>query len=279
MSTTGDCAAATPPLRSGSFYLSRRRTRRWRRPGAPSELVARALDAASCVLFLNTDALGPAARDVAAGLARHEPARGPPRRPPRRPPHLSAGLAPADLGVVTFYRSQLALLRQSLHRGAGRDGVELHTADRLPGPRQVRPCWSASCGGQRRRRAVGDLLRDWRRVNVAVTRARSKLVMVGSARTLAAGGGEGEGAEVLRSLVALCRERGWMVDLRQGEMDGLLGVEWTQGGSTAASSEVREGVDVDQRMGLKRPGRVCRAGEKAVVGKRPILKDILNEVT
>jgi hypothetical protein len=33
---------------------------------------------------------------------------------------------------------------------------------------------------------VGDLLRDWRRINVAVTRAELKLVLVGSARTLSA---------------------------------------------------------------------------------------------
>ena len=34
-------------------------------------------------------------------------------------------------------------------------------------------------GGQ-----AGDLLRDWRRVNVAVTRARRKLIVVGSERVL-----------------------------------------------------------------------------------------------
>lgn len=33
---------------------------------------------------------------------------------------------------------------------------------------------------------VGDLLRDWRRINVAVTRAELKLVMFGSQSTLAA---------------------------------------------------------------------------------------------
>ncbi len=35
-------------------------------------------------------------------------------------------------------------------------------------------------------RQVGELLGDWRRVNVAVTRARSKLVMLGAAPTLRA---------------------------------------------------------------------------------------------
>jgi DNA replication ATP-dependent helicase Dna2 len=31
---------------------------------------------------------------------------------------------------------------------------------------------------------VGDLLKDWRRVNVAITRAKTKMIFVGSASTL-----------------------------------------------------------------------------------------------
>jgi DNA replication ATP-dependent helicase Dna2 len=244
--------------------------------GAAAGLAARVLDAASCVLFLNTDGLGAGALDVAAGPRITNPLEA--RLTARLVTLLlSAGLAPADLGIVTFYRSQLALLRQSLHRGPERD-VELHTADRFQGRDKEAVLVSfvrSNAGG-----VVGDLLRDWRRVNVAVTRARSKLVMLGSARTLAAGGGEGEGAEVLRSLVALCRERGWMVDLRLAEVDALCGPEWaTQAGSTGASGEVGGKAEVDQWTGLKRPGRVCRVGEKAVVGNRPVLKDILNDVT
>ena len=33
---------------------------------------------------------------------------------------------------------------------------------------------------------VGDLLRDWRRINVAVTRAELKLILIGSSATLGA---------------------------------------------------------------------------------------------
>lgn len=275
-------------LRCGNEAVAERKLRlplaheALRAVGAPStapqpgcELAARVLDAASCVLFLNTDFLGPSAQDVTAGPRITNPLEA--NLTARLVTLLlSAGLAPADLGIVTFYRSQLALLRQTLpHRGAAL-GVELHTADRFQGrdKEAVLVSFVRSNGSG----VVGDLLRDWRRVNVAVTRARSKLIMVGSARTLAAGGGDGEGAEVLRSLVRLCKERGWMVDLSPREMDGLLGVEWTQGVSTAASGEVRE-ARFDERTGLKRPGKVCKVGERAVVGSRPILKDILNDVT
>ncbi len=35
---------------------------------------------------------------------------------------------------------------------------------------------------------IGELLNDWRRINVALTRAKHKLVFVGSRRTLSQGG-------------------------------------------------------------------------------------------
>ena len=56
---------------------------------------------------------------------------------------------------------------------------------------------------------VGGLLQDWRRVNVALTRARHKLVMVGSSHTLCH-------APLLARLLALLQERGWVLNLQVG---------------------------------------------------------------
>jgi DNA replication ATP-dependent helicase Dna2 len=53
---------------------------------------------------------------------------------------------------------------------------------------------------------AGQLLADWQRLNVALTRARVKLLVVGSARTLA-------GVPLLARLVGMAREGGWLVQL------------------------------------------------------------------
>ena len=53
---------------------------------------------------------------------------------------------------------------------------------------------------------VGTLLHDWRRVNVALTRARHKLVLVGSETTL-------KHLPLLVSLLQLLQERAWVVEL------------------------------------------------------------------
>ena len=53
---------------------------------------------------------------------------------------------------------------------------------------------------------MGTLLHDWRRINVALTRARHKLVLVGSEETL-------RHAPLLAALLQLLREKEWTVEL------------------------------------------------------------------
>lgn len=53
---------------------------------------------------------------------------------------------------------------------------------------------------------VGQLLADWRRLNVALTRAQAKLVVLGSRSTL-------QHAPVTAALFELARDRGWALDL------------------------------------------------------------------
>jgi hypothetical protein len=53
---------------------------------------------------------------------------------------------------------------------------------------------------------VGELLRDRSRINVALTRARSKLVLLGCARTL-------KSSPVLAEVTELMQERGWIYEL------------------------------------------------------------------
>lgn len=54
--------------------------------------------------------------------------------------------------------------------------------------------------------AAGKLLSDWRRVNVALTRAQRKLVLIGSASTLSS-------VPLFEKLLALVRSRDWLLEL------------------------------------------------------------------
>lgn len=67
----------------------------------------------------------------------------------------------------------------------------------------------ANAGGH-----LGELLGDWRRVNVALTRAKHKLVLVGSRRTLAHN-------RLFQVLFAAMAERAWVVPLPPTALESL----------------------------------------------------------
>jgi len=139
---------------------------------------------------------------------------------------IVVGVPAREIGVVTHYRSQLALLRHTL-RGlvAGGDAVvgdvEMHTADRFQG--RDKSVVILSLVRSNEQRSIGELLKDWRRVNVAFTRAKRKLLVVGSRSTLG-GSGNGNAAggdeEMLARFVRLMEERDWVYDLRKDALDG-----------------------------------------------------------
>lgn len=120
---------------------------------------------------------------------------------------LKLGVPGKDIGAITLYRSQLALMRQLFKVvGIGAD-VEIDSADRFQG--RDKECIILSMVRSNEAGIVGDLLKDWRRVNVALTRARSKLIVLGSRRTLV-------NNELLAKFMTLVDRNGWAVDLPYG---------------------------------------------------------------
>uniref|UniRef100_A0A3B4GFA3 DNA replication ATP-dependent helicase/nuclease DNA2 n=1 Tax=Pundamilia nyererei TaxID=303518 RepID=A0A3B4GFA3_9CICH len=90
---------------------------------------------------------------------------------------IKAGCKPSDIGVIAPYRQQLKTILALLQSPAF-TGVEVNTVDRYQGRDKSLIILSFV------RSTLGELLKDWRRLNVAITRAKHKLLMVGSATTL-----------------------------------------------------------------------------------------------
>ncbi|KAF6257941.1 AAA domain-containing protein [Scenedesmus sp. NREL 46B-D3] len=105
------------------------------------------------------------------------------------------GVPGSDITLVSPYKAQVRACRSSVlsghtgcwgtRRQGGLAGVEVLTIDRCQG--RDKPVLLLSFVRSNHRGAVGTLLADWQRLNVAVTRAKVLLVMVGSARTLRGG--------------------------------------------------------------------------------------------
>lgn len=91
----------------------------------------------------------------------------------------TCGVPESSIGVLTVYRAQLRLLNSML---SSRRDVEKLTADRFQG--RDKDCVVISLVRSNSANQIGELLQDWRRINVAFTRAKSKLIIIGSRKTL-----------------------------------------------------------------------------------------------
>ena len=99
-------------------------------PSSSSCHLTQILSPSTRVLFLNTDSIGPLAAELSHGNRTTNPLEA---VLTTQITHLllSAGLPATDLGIITFYRSQLALLRS--HLRSLTPSLELHTADKFQG--------------------------------------------------------------------------------------------------------------------------------------------------
>lgn len=177
---------------------------------------------------------------------------------------LSCGVDANSIGVISVYRSQLKLIQHLLR---GRPAVEMHTADKFQG--RDKDVIIISLVRSNDQNNVGELLRDWRRINVAFTRARTKLIILGSKTTLASN-------ELLKKFVALMENRpNWEYQLPSGAhfmhgeafgCIGLLPLEEVDTNVVAAPKRTSP-AKVNGKIGLL---------EKKIIGHRSVLGDIMN---
>ncbi|KDR70214.1 hypothetical protein GALMADRAFT_76567, partial [Galerina marginata CBS 339.88] len=117
---------------------------------------------------------------------------------------LQCGVQEAQIGIISLYRQQVKLLQHLLQ---ARAGVEVLTADKSQG--RDKDCVIVSLVRSNEEGHIGDLVKDWRRMNVSFTRARSKLVIFGSRKTL-------ERDPLLAQFFGLMEGQGWVVRLPPG---------------------------------------------------------------
>ena len=79
--------------------------------------------------------------------------------------------------------------------------IECNTADKYQG--RDKDCIIVSLVRSNLQDNIGDLLTDWRRVNVCLTRAKTKLIVIGSVRSI-------NSIPIWRELTDLCKSNQWL---------------------------------------------------------------------
>lgn len=181
------------------------------------------------VVFLNTDAMGQATEESSSNAQNGMSGR-------RRMENVGeaqviAGLvaslvlgsiSPEEIAVISPFRSQVAIIRQelakiaSVYQGGKADwihAIEVSTIDKYQGKdKDVILVSFVRCNKEKH---VGELLLDWRRINVAITRAKQKLILIGSLRTLSGG------SALFYVLASVIEEHGWGYELPPDAVETL----------------------------------------------------------
>ena len=142
----------------------------------------------------------------------------------------------------------------------------MHTADKFQG--RDKECIIISLVRSNTDGNIGDLLKDWRRINVAFTRARSKLIILGSKSTLS-------GNDLLKKFVDLMEENQWIYDLPVNAH--LSHTIQTPSSPVKRERTSNENAQENTFRGQKKPKTGTMQG-RVLFAKRPVLKDIANDL-
>ncbi len=177
-------------------------------------------------------------------------------------------VAPESIGVLSVYREQLKVLNEMLGQ---HKGLQIMTADKFQGT--DKECVIISLVRSNDKHLVGDLLRDWRRLNVAITRAKSKLIIVGSKKTL-------ETLEMLKTFLNVIKENDWLYQLPPNalELYKVLNLSPVlaspKGSRTLKSQKTNKQNSIDKKLVPR-----YRPSPESLLKKHPIIDNIMKEST
>ena len=118
---------------------------------------------------------------------------------------LQCDMKPTDIGVCSVYRSQVYNIRQWISSSL----VEVDTVDRFQG--RDKSVIVVSMVRNNLQGQVGQLLKGFRRLNVAFTRAKAKLIIVGASATLRHG-------EHTNKMLQILESRDWIIKVPAEEL-------------------------------------------------------------
>jgi len=196
---------------------------------------------------------------------------------------ISGGIAESDIGIISVLRAQLRVLSRLL---ASRPSLDIHTVDRYQG--KDKDCVIVSLVRSNAEQHVGELLKDWRRINVAFTRAKKKLIVIGSRKTL-------QGSEVFEQFLRLMERQDWVLrlGLAAHHLHPLLARPGLSLQQTTVDVKVEEGEEEEEdkenikvrvkkeeeaAAAVKQEPKVARASAESILKRMPTVKAILNSM-
>ncbi|CAG8477198.1 11131_t:CDS:2 [Funneliformis caledonium] len=178
---------------------------------------------------------------------------------------LAGGVPAKEIGIITPFRSQL---KHIAHRFKGCSELEVSTIDRFQGrEKQVIVLSLVRSNSELK---VGNLLEDYRRINVAITRAKFKLIIVGSRSTLWA-------SSILRNLINYLENNNMIYQLSNNGSP-----YWHDIPLFVDLSNVKDFAEVNNKGNKASTTKRYKSTNsmvfvETILKRNPIMKEIMNE--
>ncbi|KAK6910521.1 hypothetical protein I203_104553 [Kwoniella mangroviensis CBS 8507] len=171
-----------------------------------------------------------------------------------------SGLHQEDLAIITPYRQQIKLLSSLVKSSLPR--VEILTADKSQG--RDKDCILISLVRSNEGGNIGDLLKDWRRINVSFTRAKKKLIIFGSAKTLSQD-------TLLNDFLELMKSKNWIKRLDRGDDSSHEMRDHISTGHIRGDLQVKDEVKEDEEDTATRTRKQSKNGKKVIRANSDVL--------
>lgn len=166
---------------------------------------------------------------------------------------------PADIGVLTLYRAQLNLLKKTFN-GPRWNNLEILTADQFQG--RDKNCIIISMVRSNAKKNAGSLLKELRRVNVAMTRAKSKIIIIGSRKTIGS-------LPEIKDFVDLLQERHWIYELPS---------DFTNAYNFNCLNDDITSVPKSRKSQIKKTGAKSLTSASKILRDKPIVRQAISEM-
>ena len=169
---------------------------------------------------------------------------------------ILGGVDQNSIGIMSFYKAQLRFFYRSF--GSMFPDLDILTADRFQG--RDKECIIISLVRSNDNSNAGDLLKEWRRVNVAMTRAKSKLIVFGSRKLMST-------VPQFEGFIELFDSKSWFLNL-PASTDTVYS-SFLDFGSQQSSPKKKA-----RNHSIK---RFMLSANSAAIQKTSVVKDILDE--
>ena len=158
---------------------------------------------------------------------------------------VHGGVKEDEIGVMSFYRAQLSVLKKNLNN---LKDLEILTADQYQG--RDKECIIISLVRSNERKFAGDLMKEYRRLNVATTRAKTKLIILGSRFTLSTN-------ELTKTFIDYLENEKWYYPLPK------------------SAHKIYKIPEVNGPS----PTRSQKSQDSPILNRNPILKNVVQDIT